>query len=52
MNEQTACGSRQQANGEATRQLWVTPTFERIELKKALSGSSGSNYDGFSEYGS
>lgn len=43
MNEQTMI-SNLPANGEAVPQPWVTPTFERTELKEAMSGSGGPSY--------
>ena len=45
MNEQTASGNSRQAQAEEPRQPWVTPTFERIELKEALSGGGESFLD-------
>jgi hypothetical protein len=51
MNHQETNDSSQQAKADATREPWVTPTFERIELKEAMSGSSGGYDDGVA-YGS
>ncbi|HNX97489.1 MAG TPA: hypothetical protein PKK12_07400 [Candidatus Aminicenantes bacterium] len=47
MNHQEANDNSQQANAEAIRQPWITPTFERIELKEAMSGSGAYAIDGF-----
>lgn len=33
-------------NQEQTKRPWITPTFERSELKAALSGYLAPSYDG------
>jgi len=53
--ESMIMGTQEQKNDasqdgqEETRRLWITPTFERSELKDALSGFGG-GYDGFTGY--
>lgn len=39
MNEQEKNNTHQPAEQEPAPRPWVTPTFERIELEKALTGN-------------
>ncbi len=49
--EETNTPPNSEAKHETDQRLWVTPTFDRVELKEALSGGAIPTWDG-STYGS
>jgi len=50
MSNQKENGNNRMSNQEQNLRPWITPTFERVELKEAMSGFSGSSYDGVTSY--
>jgi len=48
--DETGTTATSETNPESAQRIWITPSFESMELKDALSGSGGFNVADASTY--